>query len=60
MLKQIFHYSFGFSSKQDSDDSGDDEDEISNVDKRYIYDENKKFRSKQLRTARLGKDNAFV
>ena len=54
MLKQIFHYSIGYSRQAiDSDDSGEDEEILSNVDRRYMYDENKKFRSKQLRTARL-------
>jgi hypothetical protein len=62
MMKEIFHYSTGFSSRQqqDSDDSGDEVDNatLSNVDRRYIYDENKKSRSKQIRSARLGKESA--
>jgi hypothetical protein len=61
MMKDIFRYSTGFSSRQqlDSDDSGDEEDVagLSNVDRKYIYDENKKSRTKQIRTARLGKES---
>ncbi|CAO3651329.1 unnamed protein product [Mucor hiemalis] len=62
MMKEIFRYSTGFSSRQaqDSDDSGDDEDDgtpLSNVDRKYMYDENKKSRSKQIRNARLGKES---
>lgn len=62
MMKEIFRYSTGFSSRQaqDSDDSGDDDDDgvpLSNVDRKYMYDENKKSRSKQIRSARLGKES---
>lgn len=61
MMKDIFRYSTGFSARQqDSDDSGDEEDMsgLSNVDRKYMYDENKKSRSKQIRSARLGKESA--
>jgi hypothetical protein len=54
LVKDIFRYSFI------SDDDGSEKDDImalSNVDKHYIYDENKKARSKYLRSARLGKEN---
>jgi hypothetical protein len=56
MMQAIFHYTAGFR-QVDSDDSGEEDDyAISNVDKRYIYDENKKSRSKKLRNARLTKE----
>lgn len=62
MMKDIFRYSTGFSARQqqDSDDSGDEEDmsSLSNVDRKFMYDENKKSRSKQIRSARLGKESA--
>lgn len=72
MMKEIFRYSTGFSfssrQQQQSDDSGDDNNDddnnnngaggvpLSNVDRKYMYDENKKSRSKQIRSARLGKE----
>jgi hypothetical protein len=62
MMKEIFRYSTGFVSRQqdESDDSGDEEGisttGLSNVDRRYVYDENKKSRSKQIRNARIGKE----
>ncbi|KAI8088593.1 interferon-related developmental regulator-domain-containing protein [Thamnidium elegans] len=64
MMKEIFRYSTGFSSRQaqDSDDSGDDDDlntgGLSNVDKKYVYDENKKSRTKQIRNARIIKETS--
>lgn len=63
MMKEIFRYSSGFSSRQqdNSDDSGDENGvstaSLSNVDKKYLYDENKKSRSKQIRSARIGKES---
>ncbi|CEG66232.1 hypothetical protein RMATCC62417_02847 [Rhizopus microsporus] len=61
LLKQIFNYSTGISSQQDDEDESEEEEEVlSNVDRRYFYDETKKIRSKQLRLARLGKENALV
>lgn len=63
MMKDIFRYSTGFAGRQqdDSDDSGDEGGlmstaGLSNVDKKYLYDENKKSRSKQIRSARIGKE----
>jgi hypothetical protein len=59
----MFNISAGYSSRQqqDSDDSEQDDDldagGLSNVDRRYIYDENKKSRTKQIRNARIGKEN---
>jgi hypothetical protein len=59
----MFNISAGYSSRQqqDSDDSEQDDDfdagGLSNVDRRYIYDENKKSRSKQIRNARIGKES---
>jgi hypothetical protein len=63
MMKEIFRYTTGFSSRQqqDSDDSCDEDrygrSNFSNVDRKYMYDENKKSRSKKLRNERLGKEN---
>lgn len=64
MMKEIFRYSVGFSSRHqyDSDDYSKDEDgydpsNMSNVDRKYVYYENKKSRSKKLRNERLGKEN---
>lgn len=63
-MKEIFRYSTGFSSRQaqDSDDSGEEEDlntgGLSNVDKKYVYDENKKSRTKQIRNARIVKETS--
>lgn len=58
MMQAIFHYTAGFR-QADSDDSGEDDDyQLSNVDRKYLHDENKKSRSKQLRNARLNKDVA--
>lgn len=63
MLQYMFNISAGYSSRQqqDSDDSEQDDDldagGLSNVDRRYIYDENKKSRTKQIRNARIGKEN---
>ncbi|KAL0082931.1 interferon-related developmental regulator-domain-containing protein [Phycomyces blakesleeanus] len=56
MLRQVFHYScrFGTGSAADSDD--DDPGELSNVDKRYVYDKREKLRTKQIRSARNGKE----
>lgn len=61
MMKGIFRYSIGRQQPEDSDDSGNEEgfdgSALSNVDRKYINDENKKSRTKQLRNARLGKEN---
>ena len=61
MMKGIFRYSIGRQQPEDPDDSGDEEgidgSILSNVDRKYINDENKKSRTKQLRNARLGKEN---
>lgn len=63
MIKSIFRYSTGRQQQiQDSDDSDDEEgidrSALSNVDRKYINEENKKSRTKQLRNARLGKENS--
>ncbi|KAI7906533.1 interferon-related developmental regulator-domain-containing protein [Cokeromyces recurvatus] len=67
MMKEIFRYSTGFSSRHQQFDSDDSDDEIgfnksslSNVDRKFLYDENKKARTKQIRNARLGKENPPV
>lgn len=63
-MKEIFRYSTGFSARQaqDSDDSGDEDDlntaGLSNVDKKYLYDEHKKSRTKQIRNARISKETS--
>ncbi|KAI8876838.1 hypothetical protein K501DRAFT_231328 [Backusella circina FSU 941] len=54
LVKDIFRYSF---ISDDDDSEKYDILALSNVDKHYIYDENKKARSKYLRGARLGKEN---
>ncbi|KAG2213015.1 hypothetical protein INT47_011164 [Mucor saturninus] len=64
MMKDIFRYSTGFVGRP-QDDSDDSDEEgggistagLSNVDKKYLYDENKKSRSKQIRSARIGKES---
>lgn len=61
MMKGIFRYSIGRQQLEDPDDSGNegfDESISSNVDRKYINEENKKSRTKQLRNARLGKENS--
>ncbi|KAI8886298.1 IFRD-domain-containing protein [Backusella circina FSU 941] len=62
MLQYMFHFSSSYSSRQQQDSDDSDQDDIdtaglSNVDRRYIYDENKKSRTKQIRHARIGKEN---
>ncbi|GAN08689.1 interferon-related developmental regulator 2 isoformX2 [Mucor ambiguus] len=61
MMKGIFRYSIG-RQQEDADDSGDDDafdkSTLSNVDRKFINDENKKSRTKQLRNARLGKEGS--
>lgn len=61
MMKGIFRYSIG-RQQEDADDSGDDDafdkSTLSNVDRKFINDENKKSRTKQLRNARLGKESS--
>lgn len=57
MMQAIFRYSTGLR-QVDSDDSGEEDDHpLSNVDRKYIHDENKKSRTKQLRNARLNKES---
>ncbi|KAI8084294.1 interferon-related developmental regulator-domain-containing protein [Gilbertella persicaria] len=65
MMKEIFHYTTGYASRQQFTDDSDDEDgydvsALSNVDRKYLFEENKKNRSKQIRNARLGKENPPV
>ncbi|KAK9687936.1 hypothetical protein K7432_014581 [Basidiobolus ranarum] len=59
MMEGILRYSIG-RQQQDSDDSGDedgfDRSTLRKVDRKFIDDENKKSRIKQLRKARLGKE----
>ncbi|KAF7723135.1 Interferon- developmental regulator 2 [Apophysomyces ossiformis] len=62
LLRQIFHFSGRFSTQNTTDDDDDEEkhylDDLSKVDKHYVYEERDKARSKQLRIARNGKDRA--
>ncbi|KAI8984459.1 interferon-related developmental regulator-domain-containing protein [Mycotypha africana] len=63
MMSSIFHYSTGGPHYYDSDSDDDtsfDISELSNVDKKYLFEENKKSRTKHLRNARLGKENPPV
>lgn len=56
LMHQIFNYKSGYAGADSDDDSdGWNAGELSKVDKRYVYDESKKMRSKQLREARSRK-----
>ncbi|ORY98044.1 interferon-related developmental regulator-domain-containing protein [Syncephalastrum racemosum] len=56
LMHQIFNYKSGYAAADSDDDSdGWNAGELSKADKRYVYDESKKMRSKQLREARTRK-----
>ncbi|OBZ91236.1 Interferon-related developmental regulator 1 [Choanephora cucurbitarum] len=59
MMKSIFHYKVGHASHFEDSDEDDayDMSTLSNVDRKYIYGENKKMRSKQIRNARITKEH---
>ncbi|KAI8353273.1 interferon-related developmental regulator-domain-containing protein [Choanephora cucurbitarum] len=59
MMKSTFHYKVGHTSHFDDSDEDDayDISTLSNVDRKYIYGENKKMRSKQIRNARITKEH---
>ncbi|KAI8639441.1 interferon-related developmental regulator-domain-containing protein [Parasitella parasitica] len=61
LIKGIFRYSIGRQQQEDdSDESGDEvgfnRTALSNEDRKYFNEESKKLRTKQLRTARMGKE----
>ncbi|KAI9497802.1 interferon-related developmental regulator-domain-containing protein [Zychaea mexicana] len=56
LLRQIFRFpAWYFRAGDDDSDNDDDLNRMSKVDRKYVYDENKKARSKQLRDARSSK-----
>ncbi|KAI7868494.1 interferon-related developmental regulator-domain-containing protein [Spinellus fusiger] len=60
LFPQIFHYSGKFSSKQPNTYEDIDVQGMSRVDKRYVYDEREKSRTRQLRSARNTKEGLEV
>ncbi|KAI9019403.1 interferon-related developmental regulator-domain-containing protein [Phycomyces nitens] len=60
LLRQIFHYSCRFETGAADDSDNDDPGEMSHVDKHYLYDERQKLRTKQIKSAREGKERLLA